>query len=127
MSGLLSEVQFVFRYARNQGTAMFTNLFLHREEFGQSFAYDGSNRLTGVSTLSAQKSAMGYDSAHNLTSYRQPGAPESAKYTMNYGSSTDERKKHLLPVSYTHLDVYKRQRYASSRFVPEKYSSSFSS
>ncbi len=112
-----SEVQFVFRYARNQGTAMFTNLFLHREEFGQSFAYDGSNRLTGVSTLSAQKSAMGYDSAHNLTSYRQPGAPESAKYTMNYGSSTDERKKHLLLSSVTPMgqrDVYTYDSFGNS-------------
>ena len=78
------------QYARNTGTAMFTNLFIHREEFGESYAYDSNRNVVSVSTLSGQKSAMQYDGAHNLKSYRQPGAPDSAKYTLNYGSNLTE-------------------------------------
>ena len=89
------------QYARNTGTAMFTNLFIHREEFGESYAYDSNRNVVSVSTLSGQKSAMQYDSAHNLKSYRQPGAPDSAKYTLNYGSSLTEQKRHLLRESTT--------------------------
>ena len=89
------------QYVRNTGTAMFTNLFIHREEFGESYAYDSNRNVVSVSTLSGQKSAMQYDSAHNLKSYRQPGAPDSAKYTLNYGNSLTEQKRHLLQESAT--------------------------
>ena len=78
------------QYARNTGTAMFTNLFIHREELGESYTYDANRNVVSVSTLSGQKSAMQYDGAHNLKSYRQPGAPDSAKYTLNYGSNLTE-------------------------------------
>lgn len=95
------EFRIGIQYARNTGTAMFTNLFIHREEFGESYAYDSNRNVVSVSTLSGQKSAMQYDSAHNLKSYRQPGAPDTAKYTLNYGSSPTEQERHLLQESTT--------------------------
>ena len=39
-------------YERNAQTGMFSNLFVHREEFGQSFAYDANKNLVGVANLS---------------------------------------------------------------------------
>ena len=36
-------------YERNAQTGMFSNLFVHREEFGQSFAYDAQSRPAKVS------------------------------------------------------------------------------
>ena len=105
-------------YEANAQTGMFTNLFFHREEFGQSFAYDETNKnLISVSALSGQKSAMEYDDANNLKSYRQPGAPESAKYTMSYGASIDEQKKHLLKESVTPMgqrDVFTHDSYGNT-------------
>ena len=105
-------------YEANAQTGMFTNLFFHREEFGQSFAYDETNKnLISVSSLSGQKSAMEYDDANNLKSYRQPGAAESAKYTMSYGASLDEQKKHLLKESVTPMgqrDVFTHDSYGNT-------------
>ena len=97
---------------------MFTNLFIHREEFGENYAYDSNRNVVSVSTLSGQKSAMQYDSAHNLKSYRQPGAPDSAKYTLNFGSSLTEQKRHLLRESATPMgqrDAFSYDTYGNLR------------
>ena len=106
-----------FQYARNTGTAMFSNLFIHREEFGQSYSYDAKNNVVNVSDLSKQKSAMEYDDADNLKSYRQPGAPDSAKHTMSCGDTAAERKKHLLKESVTPMgqrDVFTHDSYGNT-------------
>ena len=105
-------------YEANAQTGMFTNLFFHREEFGQSFAYDADNKnLISVSSLSKQKAAMEYDDANNLKSYRQPGAGESVKYTMDYGATAAERQKHLLLTSVTPMgqrDVFTYDAYGNN-------------
>ena len=111
------EFRIGYQYARNIGTAMFSNLFIHREQFGQSYAYDAKNNVVSVSSLSAQKSAMEYDDANNLKSYRQPGAAESAQYTMSYGASKEEQQKHLLKESVTTMgqrDVFTHDSYGNA-------------
>ncbi len=100
-----TEFRIGIQYARNNGTAMFSNVFVHREEFGQSFAYDDKKNVVSVASLSTQKSGMEYDDADNLKAYRQPGADSTVKYTMDYGSTAAERKKHLLRTSTTPMGV----------------------
>lgn len=95
---------------------MFTNVFIHREQFGQSFAYDDKKNLVSAANLSTQKSGMEYDDADNLKSYRQPGAASTVKYTMNYGSTAAQRKQHLLKESATPMgqrDVYTHDSYGN--------------
>ena len=67
-------------YERNAQTGMFSNLFVHREEFGQSFAYDANKNLVGVANLSTKKSDIQYDDADNVKSYRQPGAADALRF-----------------------------------------------
>lgn len=88
-------------YSRNAQTAMFTNTFMYREQFGQSFAYDSDKNLISVANLAGQKSEMKYDDYDNLTSYVQPGAETTDKYTFTYGSDATEKKKHLVRTSTT--------------------------
>lgn len=104
-------------YERNAQTGMFSNLFVHREEFGQSFAYDANKNLVGVANLSTKKSDIQYDDADNVKSYRQPGAADAAKYTMSYGSTTVEHKKHLLKESVSPMgqrDVFTHDSYGNT-------------
>ena len=104
-------------YERNAQTGMFSNLFVHREEFGQSFAYDANKNLVGVANLSTKKSDIQYDDADNVKSYRQPGAADAAKYTMSCGSTTVEHKKHLLKESVSPMgqrDVFTHDSYGNT-------------
>lgn len=102
------------QYARNTGIAMFSNVFIHREEFGQSFAYDDNKNVVSVANQSTQKSGMEYDDADNLKSYRQPGAADSVKYTMDYGSTAAKRKLHLLRSSTTPCGVCQTYEYGDA-------------
>ena len=90
-------------YMKNINDASFTNVFLHREEFGNSFGYDDDKNVLAISTRSGQKSDMKYDDYHNLTSYRKPGTPDEDeyKYKMTYGSTAAEKKKHLMKTMTT--------------------------
>ena len=45
------QILIAFAYERNAQTGMFTNLFLHREQFGASFAYDDDKNLISTSNL----------------------------------------------------------------------------
>ena len=96
-----TKVTFSVNYARNAQTAMFSNMFLYREQFGKSFDYDSNKNLISVENLAGQKSEMKYDSYDNLTSYVQPGAPTTEKYTLTYGSTAADQKKHLVQSSST--------------------------
>lgn len=107
------EIRIGIQYAHNFGTAMFSNIFVYREEYGKSFAYDENKNVTSVATLSTQQSAIEYDSEDNVTSYRRPGAASTVKYTMNYGSSSSERKKHLLRSATTPMGVKQSYEYDS--------------
>ena len=46
-----------------------------------------------------------YDDYNNLLTYRQPGRPASDKYTLEYGATAEEKKKHLLVKSTSPLDI----------------------
>ena len=96
---------FSVNYARNAQTAMFSNMFMYREQFGQSFEYDSNKNLVSTANLSGEKSEMKYDAYDNLISYVQPGADKADKYAMTYGSTTAEKKRHLLRTSTTPMGV----------------------
>ena len=99
------QILIAFAYERNAQTGMFTNLFLHREQFGASFAYDDDKNLISTSNLAGEKSKMEYDGFDNLTSYVQPGAAEEDKYTFTYGDTDGEKKKHLVRTESTPMGV----------------------
>ena len=68
------------------------HIFLHREQFGNSFAYDEDKNLISVANLAEKKSSMEYDDYDNLLSYVRPGAEAADKYVMTYGDTEAERK-----------------------------------
>lgn len=51
---------------------MFSNVFCHREQFGQSFAYDDDKNLVSTTNLAEKKSSMTYDDCDNLLTYVRP-------------------------------------------------------
>ncbi|MGJ4850992.1 RHS repeat domain-containing protein [Bacillota bacterium Meth-B3] len=108
-------------YMKNINKANFTNIFLHREAYGQTFTYDadGKKNVTAVQDLALQKSGMTYDGHNNMTSYRQPGRPETVKHTMTYGDATDQ-KKHLLESHTTPMKVHRAYKYDEYGNVKEE-------
>ncbi len=91
-------------YNSNCNYAKFTNIFLHREEFGQTYTYDENKNPVSTRSLSSQQSNATYDSADNMTSYVQGGRDASVadnKYIFYYGGTDAEREKHLLLRSCT--------------------------
>ena len=96
-----TELRISINYPRNAQTAMFSNMFVHREQYGETFAYDDKKNLLSVANLSETKSSMKYDSYDNLTEYVQPGAASTEKYVMTYGTTDAEKKRHLLCSSIT--------------------------
>ncbi len=91
-----TSIRFNVDYERNINYAEFGGLFLYQEEFGKTFAYDENNNITSVKNLASQQSHATYDDANNLLTYRQPGRSTSERYTLDWGSTTVEKKKHLL-------------------------------
>ncbi|MBR4537363.1 MAG: carbohydrate binding domain-containing protein, partial [Clostridia bacterium] len=108
-----SDVRIILTYRNNLNEAQFSNLFLHREEFGKTFAYDSSGNVTSVKNLAALQSYATYDSFNNMLTYRQPGRPSSAQYTQTWGSSDAEKKKHLLRTSKSPLSIWQEYSYDS--------------
>ena len=92
-------------YGRNANTAMFTNVSLTRELYGNVYTYDAKGNVTAVKDLSNQKSAATYDSFDNLLSYVQPGSATTEKYLFTYGSTDAEKKRHLPLTSTTPMGV----------------------
>ena len=99
-----TRIDFQVLYSMNAQTAMFSNMFVYREQYGPSFAYDSDKNLISTANLAEKKSAMEYDTADNLISYVQPGAADTDKYTFDYGEG-DEQKKHLLKSSKTPMGI----------------------
>ena len=91
-----SSIRFNVDYERNINYAEFGGLFLHKEEFGKTFAYDDDGNVTSVKNLASMESSADYDDYDNLISYVQPGKPSTEKYTLTWGSTEAEKKKHLL-------------------------------
>ena len=95
-------------YIHNCNQAKFSNIFLHREQFGQSYAYDDDMNVVSTGTLAGQKSDIQYDSADNIEKYTQPGREKSIdenQYIFNYGSTDAEKQKHLLLRSRTPMKL----------------------
>ena len=95
-------------YTHNCGNAKFSNLFMYREQFGQSYDYDENHNVVSTGTLSGQKSHIEYDDADNVQRYTQPGRDhtnEDNQYWFYYGNSTANRKKHLVQRSRTPMHV----------------------
>jgi YD repeat-containing protein len=100
-SGDYTIMQYSLHYARNSSTCMFSNMFLHREQFGNTFVYDADNNVVSASVRSGEKANMEYDAFDNLTSYVRPGAAATEEYAMTYGSTDADKKKHLLRTAAT--------------------------
>ena len=111
MPDAYSDVMIVLTYQNNLNEAQFSNLFLHREEFGKTFAYDSSGNVTSVKDLAALQSHAAYDSFNNMLTYRQPGRPSTAQYTQTWGDSDAEKKKHLLRTVKSPLNIFQEYGY----------------
>ena len=96
-------------YQNNLNEAQFSNLFLHKEEFGKTFAYDEHGNVTSVKNLAALQSGSEYDAFDNLISYRQPGRSE--RYTLDWGSTDAEKQQHLLRATTSPLGIISRTGY----------------
>ncbi len=105
-------------YTGNCNKAQFSNIFMYREQFGQSYDYDEDRNVISTSTLSGQKSDIKYDSAKNIDSYTQPGRDSKVtdnQYLFYYGTA-EEKKKHLLLRSRTPMhqtDYYSYDSYGN--------------
>ena len=69
------KLRFIILYTSNCNYAKFTNLYLHREQFGVSYGYSGTDRRNVVSTtnLAGMQAHMKYEGEDNPTRYVQPG------------------------------------------------------
>ena len=91
-----SRIRVMLHYTDNYNTAYFNGLFLHKEEFGQSFSYDSKGNLLSTKDLAALQDGAVYDAYNNLINYRQAGRPANISTRLNYGSTNQERQKRLL-------------------------------
>ena len=87
--------------------AKFTNFYLVREEFGESFQYDGKKNVVSTTERSGQQAGMEYDTFGNLISYRKPGRAKTDenKYKMKYGANEREKKQHLVRETRTPMGM----------------------
>ena len=104
-----TEIQLKLLYQNNLNEAQFSNLFLHKEEFGKTYAYDTNGNITTVKNTAALSSASDYDDFDNLISYCQPGRTE--QYTLNWGPDDDAKKRHLLRKTTSPLKTIQRTVY----------------
>lgn len=108
-----TSIRFNVDYERNINYAEFGGLFLHKEEFGQTYVYDSKgNVLSAKNTASLQDGAT-YDAFDNILTYYQPGRSSSVKTTMEWGSTDVEKKKHLLRKSTSPLGIVNEYTYDS--------------
>ena len=98
-------------YRNGLNYAEFSNLFLHKEEFGKTYAYDANGNVTSVRNMASLMSQSTYDSFNNLLTYKQPG--RSQTYTQTWGSTDAEKKKHLLRSSTSPLSIVQEYTYDS--------------
>ena len=91
-----SKVRLTLCYEGNYNEAAFGGLFLHREEFGQSYIYDSKGNVISTTDAAELKDHAEYDEYNNLTEYRQPGRPVTVKTTLSYGTTDAEKQQRLL-------------------------------
>ena len=99
------------RYKNNINEAEFADLFLYKEEFGHTYRYDSNGNVTSVKNLASLQSGTVYDDYNNLTSYRRAGYDSDIKYTLSYGSTTAQKKQHLVKQVKSPLGTYTKTQY----------------
>ena len=105
-------------YMRNSNWVQFSNLFLHREAFGKSFAYGTDRNLESMGTLAGTNTHLSYDGQHNVTGYREAGRSSGVSHSLSYGDTAEEREKHLLKSHVTPEGI--RSPNESERIQPVK-------
>ena len=103
-----TEIEMALVYTRNCGLAKFSNVFMYREQFGESYAYDDDKNVVSTTTLAGQKSDIQYDSAKNISRYTQPGRDAEDtdnQYIFYYGDTDADKKKHLMWRSRTPMHM----------------------
>ncbi len=91
-----TKVRLTLCYEGNYNEAAFGGLFLHKEEFGQSYTYDSKGNVISTTDAAELKDHAEYDEYNNLTEYRQPGRPVTVKTTLSYGTTDAEKQQRLL-------------------------------
>ena len=92
-------------YSYNTLTGMFTNFYLYRDLYGSSFTYDDNGNVVNVKDITNLQSQAQYDDYNNLLSYVQPGSAATEKYTFTYGTTEEQKKKHLPLTATTPMGV----------------------
>ena len=112
--------------------AKFTNFYLIREEFGQSYQYDAQKNVVSATERAGQQDGMEYDTFNNLISYRKPGRPskDENKYKLKYGANEREKKQHLVRETRTPMGMVSTTKYdkygnALESVIKEKSGSGF--
>ncbi len=100
-----TKVRLILCYDGNYNEAAFGGLFLHKEEFGQSFTYDSKGNIISTKDSAELKDHAVYDDFNNLTEYRQPGRSETVKTTLSYGTTDAEKQQRLLKQVVTPLGI----------------------
>ena len=93
--------------------AKFTNFYLYREEFGQSYQYDGKKNVISTTERAGQQTGMEYDTYGNLITYRKPGRAkkDENKYKLKYGNSERLKKQHLVRETRTPMGMVSTTKY----------------
>ena len=98
-------------YERNINYAEFGGLFLHKEEFGETYVYDSKGNVISSKNAASLKDGATYDAFDNILTYYQPGRSSSVKTTLEWGSTDAEKKQHLLRRATSPLGTVKDYTY----------------
>lgn len=104
-------IRFNVDYERNINYAEFGGLFLHKEEFGQTYIYDSKGNVLSAKNAASLQDGATYDAFDNILTYYQPGRSSSVKTTMEWGTTDAEKKKHLLRKSTSPMGTVKEFTY----------------
>lgn len=106
-----TSIRFNVDYERNINYAEFGSLFLHKEEFGQTYVYDSRGNVLSAKNAASLQDGATYDAFDNILTYFQPGRSAAVKTVMEWGESDDEKKKHLLRKSTSPLGTVSEYTY----------------
>ena len=104
-------IRFNIDYERNINYAEFGGLFLHKEEFGQTYVYDSKGNVLSAKNAAGMQDEAEYDEFDNIESYQQPGRPATVKTIMEWGTTDAEKKQHLLRKSTSPMGTVKEFTY----------------
>lgn len=104
-------IRFNVDYERNINYAEFGGLFLHKEEFGQTYVYDSKGNVLSAKNAASLEDGATYDDFDNILTYYQPGRSSSVKTTMEWGTTDAEKKKHLLRKSTSPMGIINEYTY----------------